>query len=285
MNIVVTTPEPAFFDTIVPGIEKESGEFIAKQLTKQIDKIGSRKVVSICTDNASAMRKAWRFLEAKYSDDGLAAFGCIAHLLNLLMKDVGNLESVKPQIESAKAIVKKVKDSSVIAATFATIQKQNQELGRSTSLETLKNPGATRFGSIVTCCDSLLNNKYNLETLAIYPAIQEKLGSEIKDLIMDKDFWINLKLLRDLLKPVMDWTRKLESDKSKISQVAIAINQIKDHFLTHLTSEPRLPMTKEEIQKLKNCLKKREKMALRPVHFAANLLDPVIKRKDLTSEQ
>ncbi|XP_015123291.1 uncharacterized protein LOC107045503 [Diachasma alloeum] len=73
VNFGVTTPLPAFFASIIPGTDSESGEWIAAKLISQIKKIGARKIISVCTDNASAMKKAWKIVEEEYIELAIAA--------------------------------------------------------------------------------------------------------------------------------------------------------------------------------------------------------------------
>lgn len=105
------------------------------------------------------MKKAWRILKKKYKDYDLAAFGCGSYVFNLLMEDIGNLETTKIVVKQAKQIVRETRKSIILSATFKLIQQNSPDK----ITTTLKNPGNTCFGSTVTCLQSLLVNKSSLQ--------------------------------------------------------------------------------------------------------------------------
>jgi hypothetical protein len=57
-------------------------------------------VQAVVTDN---MKLAWKLLKDKYPH--LVTFGCLAHGLNLLAKDINNIESIKNVIGICKTII------------------------------------------------------------------------------------------------------------------------------------------------------------------------------------
>lgn len=67
------------------GITQNS-ENIAEEILKVIDEIGAAKFISVVTDNAPVMRGAWNIIEERHPH--ISAFGCAAHVLNLLVKDI-----------------------------------------------------------------------------------------------------------------------------------------------------------------------------------------------------
>lgn len=63
-----------------------------------------RKVLGIVTDNAKNMKGAWKILQEKYNH--LQPYGCVAHGLNLLAKDISSIESIAIIVNKGKEIVK-----------------------------------------------------------------------------------------------------------------------------------------------------------------------------------
>lgn len=59
INFVITTPEPVFYKSIIPGQERETSEYIKTQIANVLDEVGQEKFFLICTDNAAAMKGAW----------------------------------------------------------------------------------------------------------------------------------------------------------------------------------------------------------------------------------
>ena len=60
-------------------------------------------VVAFCTDNAAVIQKTWRLLREEYPS--LFTYGCAAHALNLLAKDICQLEWIKQMILDQATII------------------------------------------------------------------------------------------------------------------------------------------------------------------------------------
>ncbi|XP_034934248.1 uncharacterized protein [Chelonus insularis] len=90
INFIVTTPAPVFFKTFPTGTESQTALYISEKIGSVIDALGIKKVIGICTDNCAAMKSAWTLIDQKYNVDKLYCYGCTAHILNLLMKDIGS---------------------------------------------------------------------------------------------------------------------------------------------------------------------------------------------------
>lgn len=155
------------------GTKSEDAAYIAEQIRLVIKDIGIDKLFSVCTDYAEANLCAARMLMAEFEDSKLVFFGCSAHILNLLMKDIGKLHSVKSILTSAVSVVNEVRNRRALLSNLTERQKQTQSVGA----RTLKNPGQTRFGSTVICLHSLIVNKHNLQALAIEPLVHWSIGT------------------------------------------------------------------------------------------------------------
>ena len=88
MNYIVLTPEPFFFKSIYTQEQSHTAVYIADQLSEVIEAIGVQKVSSVVTDNATANGGAWNLLMEKYKEQGLMAYGCSAHWINLSVQDI-----------------------------------------------------------------------------------------------------------------------------------------------------------------------------------------------------
>jgi hypothetical protein len=87
-NFIVCTPKPVFFNATFSGEESHTGEWIANEISQQMEAIGVDKFSAVITDTASVMKSAWRRIEEKYSN--VVCLGCNSHVLNLLIGDVLN---------------------------------------------------------------------------------------------------------------------------------------------------------------------------------------------------
>ncbi|KAI3655195.1 hypothetical protein MP638_004560, partial [Amoeboaphelidium occidentale] len=64
------------------NIRNEHLDEVAEQILRVIDEIGSKKCVSVVTDNASVMKAAWNIIERRKPH--IFANGCADHWMNLL---------------------------------------------------------------------------------------------------------------------------------------------------------------------------------------------------------
>jgi len=82
------------------------------------------------------------------------------YTLNLLVYDIFKLKNVSALEEMAKTIVKTINNTHILKSTFVIIQKSKKKV-----FTTLKMPVKTRWGSIVHCLKSLIQNKGILLTI------------------------------------------------------------------------------------------------------------------------
>lgn len=279
INFIISTPEPVLFKTLCTEGNKQTGQYIADEISNVIEDIGYKKVLGICTDNCSAMKRGWQILQEKYDGKQILIYGCVDHILNLLVKDVVTVTSIDTVLKSGTSVVKEVKASHLLTSLFTKIQKQDTKK----VTITLKLPGKTRWGSQISCLNSLLINKHNLQALAISPE-DNPAKQATKTLLLDEEFWIGVKIVVSLLEPILYWITSLESDVSKISQVPETFYELRQHFSSKLRGNELKLLNEEEVTAVFNALEKRASMALQPIHFAANILDPSFKGKNLNKD-
>lgn len=122
INIMFATPEPIFLKAVNTKSSRHTGEYIAEILKTEIERVGPSKVIAVVTDNARNMKLAWQLLQEKYPH--LIIFGCLAHGLNLLAKDIINLNTIQTILSKCKVIVKLFKNHHVANQTLKAIQKK-----------------------------------------------------------------------------------------------------------------------------------------------------------------
>lgn len=277
MNFIITTPKPVFFKTLATKEERHTGEYMHEQLSQIFEEVGAQRIIGCVTDNARNMTKAWELLAEKYSDFPISYYGCASHILNLLMGDIAKLQSVGVMLNSAKSIVKTVKNKLVLTATFTRIQKEKLP---AKEIQSLKLPVATRWASVMLCLESLKMNKSVLQTVAITEVGHNELDKNDRKNILDDDvFWIKVEKFLSLLQPIKKWINIFQSDQSRISEVVEAFYEIRNHFETEV---PNSPLLINEENKAIKAVEERERMCLKPIHFAANILDPKFRGKNLT---
>ncbi|EGZ25396.1 hypothetical protein PHYSODRAFT_479933, partial [Phytophthora sojae] len=91
INYVVVSPlmRPLLWCTTICGEDEQTAEYVASEISEVIDEInkaaGEDVVVSVTTDNAPMMQKAWEILEATRP---IFCNGCSSHALNLILEEL-----------------------------------------------------------------------------------------------------------------------------------------------------------------------------------------------------
>jgi hypothetical protein len=104
INVLFCTPKPFFFKSVTSNCESHTGEYISNILIGAIDSVGHKKVCAVVTDNAANMKNAWKILQEKYPY--LIIFGCLAHGINLLIKDILGIHGFDIILKDVKDIIK-----------------------------------------------------------------------------------------------------------------------------------------------------------------------------------
>ncbi|XP_050064737.1 uncharacterized protein LOC126553636, partial [Aphis gossypii] len=238
INYVITTPIPIFYKTISTGAVSHSGAYIAKEISSIIQDLGPNKVLDVVTDNAKSMKSAWDILKKEYGH--LEAYGCVAHGLNLLAKDLAELDNISSAVTSGKNIVKEINLSHKLNAIFKEKQTGNKL--------TLKLSVKTRWGSHVACLGSILDNKSARQLFAIDDRVVKVLSDSTKKELLCDTFWKGIIQIYRLLKPVADWITIIEGDAPQISLVPTIFKDLNDHFEQYPMLHGKCLTNDEELQ-------------------------------------
>lgn len=76
------------------------------------------------------MTKALRIVERIPGHEHITGYGCIAHVLNLLMNDIATLPTVNKLVDEAKDIVKEIKLSHLLSANLRRKQRATVVLNK-----------------------------------------------------------------------------------------------------------------------------------------------------------
>ncbi|CAH1736275.1 unnamed protein product [Aphis gossypii] len=272
INYVITTPQPLFYKTSSTGAESHTAIFIAKEISVVLNEVGPKKVLGIVTDNAKNMKGAWKILQEKYNH--LQPYGCVAHGLNLLAKDISSIESIAIIVNKGKEIVKEIIFSHRLDAIFKEKQVDKKI--------TLKLPVCTRWGSHVIFLNSIIKNRSALRSVAIDERAEYLLSNTTKIQLLDDTFWNTTTQLYDILKPISNWITQIESDTPQLSLVPTIFMDIKNNFEQILTPSHILY---DKTSRIMSFLKKRTDFCTKSIHKAAHLLDPMLKEKNLMPEE
>ncbi|KAM7302142.1 uncharacterized protein ISCGN_017659 [Ixodes scapularis] len=187
INFVVATPQPVFYTSIETSTNRHTASYISGKIFDVIDSLESGKVVALVTDNASNMQAACQMVTCKFPH--IATIGCADHGLNLLLNDLMRLKTLEKVHQTSREVIKNVKQTQVVAATFQ--QKQESRDGKGSST-TLKLPSKTRWGGVTLSLQSLLSNKEALQETVILEDL--KVNKSVRQAVLGEDgFWKHLR--------------------------------------------------------------------------------------------
>ncbi|OWZ00672.1 hypothetical protein PHMEG_00028088 [Phytophthora megakarya] len=191
-----------------------------------IERQTSPKVVAVVTDNARNMRSATQRIQSRRN---VVGGGCSAHVLNLLMKDICKFPSVKAVHSRAVALTRFVRDHLALLDEFKRLQEGVRRIGA--RARNLVLPVPTRWYSVFSCLQNVMNNREILEKLFVSPEYEQfrdryrgtaprrKKLEYLMALVRDDKFWVNLALVVRLLDPIIKALKYLEADKNFVSGV------------------------------------------------------------------
>jgi hypothetical protein len=140
MNAVFVNTDGAYFiEAVHAAIDTKTGEYIADFIDRQLVRLGGRdRVAQVLTDSAANCASARRILAGKYP--WLFVGPCAVHIMDLFLKDVGDIDQVDKVYKSMKKIVVFFKNHQKPLGLYRAAAKENG--GRD-----LLFPGQTRFAS------------------------------------------------------------------------------------------------------------------------------------------
>ncbi|OWZ02216.1 hypothetical protein PHMEG_00026261 [Phytophthora megakarya] len=189
----------------------------------QVEEVaGVGKVSAVVSDNAANMKKAGKLIELKHPN--VVFNGCSAHAVNLLLKDIFKLDLFAEVLKKAAKIVKFVRARHLLLNRVRTHRRQ---LPKSTKKGELSAPVSTRWYAQEKCIKSVVRNKMPLQAafadteLMNHYADRDSVRklAEVRQIIGDKPFWRNAKVVLRLTKPITQTLAVLEADACSNSMI------------------------------------------------------------------
>jgi Protein of unknown function (DUF 659) len=191
-NFCIKAPsqKPFFYDSIVTSGTIQNAQGVAESVAVVLERLGPEKFISVITDNAPVMKAAWKIIMRKYSH--ISAYGCAAHCMNLLVKDILEDPDHIKIIKDSERIIKFVTNHHIVKAKYEDLRKLAKVP------HTLTMPVVTRWFSRYTSMSNLLASKYVLTQLV------DRDGDSLKEipsktnstpaikLIKSNEFWDQL---------------------------------------------------------------------------------------------
>ena len=159
------------------------------------------------------MLKSWQKLQ-EYPDMKHCFFvPCDSHGIQLLIKDLLHIPSLKVLHDQAQAIVKAFKKAPLQYARLRDYQVQTYGFKQALCLSVI-----TRWGTQFRLIDSVLKNKKALRRYA-FDHQPNDLAYDEHEYIMSSDFWAALEPLHELVQPIDETLKMSESNKASLDLV------------------------------------------------------------------
>ena len=274
INFTLNVPQSVFWKSTHTELESHTGEYIAKKVSKVIQEVKQecrKMTVAVVTDNARNMKKAWKLLAWKHPE--LTCYGCAAHNLNLVFSDLLQLVTSKQVKNQAKIIVKEFISKHMLVDSL----KNMQQLENVNT--TLKLPVKTRWGSVLTCLESVQQNKLVLRKLAVSEISEKDMSLQVKKAILDDDFSMLSKATVKFLTPLH--CIQLEADVPNLAEVFQLYSKVRIGMMENIET---IPLIEGEQETIAIILDTRENFCIKMVHKSAYFLDPRYHGELLSNE-
>ncbi|GMG17624.1 unnamed protein product [Phytophthora fragariaefolia] len=173
------------------------------------DECEGSKVISLTTDNAKNMKKAWKVLERKR--DIIFCTGCGAHTLNMLHKDVAKLRFVADIIEDANTLAVFIRSHTATSERLRADQAEHP----TGSQRDLVLSVATRWYSNQDCIRNVLDNEAAIRRImeddVLLRPYQKAKVRKAKAIVNSGTFWRQGGVVLELLDPITQCIAHLEN--------------------------------------------------------------------------
>lgn len=261
--------------SILLEVDSSSINHTSQNLARELDRITSDwglqdKILLCLSDNAANIKKAiidelhWKHL------------GCVAHTVNLIVKDALELELVNPLISKISNIVSHFKRSTIAKNKLDFYQKQSDKPPKR-----LIQSVATRWNSVYYMLDRITELKEEVR------ASLAALGKEDWPMLSNQEFEYVGELL-NILAPLESVTVLMSAEKHvTLSSVIIITNSIRDLYkeMNNKTEGLISDLSKSVIQKILSGIEMRFKnLENSSTLLLSTLLDPRFKHIGFSQE-
>lgn len=156
VNFCIKAPgeQPFFYSSIDTSGITQNATAVGGSIIEVIEEIGAEKFSCLITDNAAVMRATWEIIEEKYPH--ISANGCAAHVNNLLLKDIIEIQENMKILKEAEKIIMFIMNHHIVRAKYE--EKRNS----ANVPRTLSMPVVTRWFSRFSALSNLQASKYVL---------------------------------------------------------------------------------------------------------------------------
>ncbi|KAH7287093.1 hypothetical protein KP509_32G038100 [Ceratopteris richardii] len=240
----------------------KSVDVLASEWASAIEIAGPSNVVCIVADGEPANRAAGAVIENMYPH--IIVCFCMAHCLNNILKDIGNLDWILPAINEANSLVSFINNHTRV----------KNEFSKRSTLALLKYSD-TRFAYNFTMlhrvvkCSGGLRGLLLSDEFARMPEASTSAGKQFRRLADDAAWWENISHIVDIVHPLVHIVDSMEPCIGKVYE---AMDRTIEALKTLVNDNDRY----EELSAI--CVSRWDAY-YSPLHAAAYMLDPKFQDK------
>lgn len=208
-----TTQKPIYCKTINTQGNAQTAAQVASDISDTIETLGREKVDKVVTDTCNTMKASWALLEARYPH--LNCYGCAAHVLNLLIKDIVKSVEFNNLIAQNEKIVMFIRNHTALNHLYSELMS---EFGVT---KKLTKAVPTRWLSTHTSLQNTHDAKDLIKKMAVeHSNVFKKISSsefkaqDILKIILNENFWKKLATCVAKLKLPSLLIQRVEADNS-----------------------------------------------------------------------
>lgn len=271
MNLFINTPSGCFFKglTQLKGNQVDAS-FLCNSLQTQIVQLvgveNLSKVTAFSTDTCSLMTSLWDKLEEISTFRNALFVPCESHSIQLLIKDLLELEALSDVAKQAGEVVAYFKRSPKQYGLLRQHQKThyNKQIALIISVITRWGTQYRQIARLLSMRQALLDWSYD----------ERSEGGSIKAIIQDESFWTQLTFSARLLKPIHDLQVKSESPEAHLGNVQHRWQAIKAHLTRICNDDTVNHHLQDDESLLWEIVRTREKRQVKDFHLLAFYLCP-----------
>ncbi|KAH7331702.1 hypothetical protein KP509_20G047100 [Ceratopteris richardii] len=243
----------------------KSADVLASEWASAIEIVGPSNVVCIVADGEPANRASGAVIENMYPH--IIVCFCMAHCLNNILKDIGNLDWILPAINEANSLVSFINNHTRV----------KNEFSKRSTLALLKYSD-TRFAYNFTMlhrvvkCSGVLRGLLLSDEFARMPEASTSAGKQFRRLVDDAAWWENISHIVDIVHPLVHLLKIMDSMEPCIGKVYEAMDRTIEALKTLVNDNDRY----EELSAI--CVSRWDAY-YSPLHTAAYMLDPEFQDK------
>ena len=217
--MAISESGPIFLKAINCEGETKDKHFIADLLINTIQEIGPQKVVQVITDNAAACKVAGHIVEAKFRH--IFWTPCVVHTLNLALKNI-RAPSTHPRYDDVMeqcGWISRVSSDASFIKIFIMHHAMRLSMYNNHCKLKLLSVADTRFASTIVMLKRFKTIKRGLEQLVIseecemYKEDDVVKAKEVKDKILNEDFWMDVNYILSFTAPMYEMLRLADTEK------------------------------------------------------------------------